>query len=588
MSTEGIDESSMRIVTVRRISQVFFTLLFLWFCVVATVGAEWWRLRGWPINWILSLDPLTAISTMLTTGTLYGPLLWAAATVALTAFVGRFFCGFACPMGALNQFVGWLGKRGRKLAAKIALNRYRSAQSIKYTLLVFLLACACVGTLQTGLFDPLPLIHRSVNLAVAPILDARSNVLSPQPRHYEAAWLMGGIFLALLGLNLVIPRFFCRFLCPLGALFGFMNRFAPWRIGKDRESCGDCHICEAHCEGACRPSEAIIGNECVLCMNCFDQCPHGRIRFGSKPSDAGESPVPDLTRRGLLAAGAVGLLSGPMMRLGGLTGTNGNPLLIRPPGSLDEERFLARCIRCGQCMRVCPTNVIQPAGLEAGVEGFWTPVLNNRIGVSGCQLNCVACGHVCPTAAIRSLSLEEKVGAGQFAEAGPIRMGTAFVDRSRCIPWAIGRPCIVCQEVCPVSPKAIYTQVVYEVVRNGRVKVFGVHPDAVEIETFGPIPGNLGSGDYYIRRVGQGDASLRRISDVVGTRVGLSGSPDWMSAPSPGDELEIVVKLQRPCVDVARCIGCGVCEHECPISRQRGIRVSSENESRSRRGRMLA
>ena len=89
----------MRIVTVRRISQVFFLVVFLWFCVTATLGAAWWQLRGWPINWILDLDPLTALATVLATGTLYATLAWALVAIVLTLFLGRFFCGFACPLG---------------------------------------------------------------------------------------------------------------------------------------------------------------------------------------------------------------------------------------------------------------------------------------------------------------------------------------------------------------------------------------------------------------------------------------------------------------------------------------------------------
>ncbi len=113
-------------------------------------------------------------------------------------------------------------------------------------------------------------------------------------------------------------------------------------------------------------------------------------------------------------------------------------------------------------MRVCPTNVIQPAGIEGGLENLWTPVLNNRIGSSGCQLNCVACGQVCPTSAIRPITLAEKRGINEFAEAGPIKLGTAFVDRNRCLPWAMDKPCIVCEENCPVSPKAIFTREVFQ------------------------------------------------------------------------------------------------------------------------------
>jgi polyferredoxin len=591
----------MRIVTVRRISQVFFVALFLWLCITATLGAEWWQLRGWPINWILSLDPLTALGTMLTTGTLYGSLLWGLAVIVLTIFIGRFFCGFACPLGALNQFVGWLGQRARKTPEKIAANRPRRAQVVKYYLVLFLLACGLLGSLQTGLLDPLPLLHRSINLTLAPIVDARIGLLSIEPRHYASAWLIGAVLLTILGLNLVIPRFFCRFACPLGALFGLSSRFALWRIGKSRGGCGDCHLCEAFCEGACRPSGKIVTGECVLCLNCMDRCSHGRIGFAVRPSAAGEAPLPDLGRRGVIMAGAVGVLAAPLWRLGGMADVNRNPGLIRPPGSLDEQRFLARCIRCGQCMRVCPTNIIQPALLEAGVEGLWTPTLNYRIG-RGCQLNCIACGHVCPTAAIRPLSLDEKLGRGDFADGGPLRLGTAFVDRSRCLPWAMDKPCIVCQELCPVSPKAIFTREVFESIRDGQGRAVRVDEDGVELAGLGPISVNLGSGDYYVRRTrqtghmdrtGRADQGSRtemeprRITGVSGTRLTLAGNPPWEAPAEVGDEWEIVVKLQRPFVDAKRCIGCGVCEHECPVSGLRAIRVSAENESRARRGRML-
>ena len=83
--------------------------------------------------------------------------------------------------------------------------------------------------------------------------------------------------------------------------------------------------------------------------------------------------------------------------------------MIRPPGSLTEDEFLGRCIKCAACMRVCPTNVLQPALLEGGIEGLWTPILKNQLGY--CEQNCVLCGQVCPTGAIRSISVQEKIGS---------------------------------------------------------------------------------------------------------------------------------------------------------------------------------
>ena len=76
----------------------------------------------------------------------------------------------------------------------------------------------------------------------------------------------------------------------LGALFGLLSRWAPWRIGKTTDRCGDCRICEEYCEGACRPSGTFIGGECVLCLNCLDRCPAGRVTFAGQPSATGEVP----------------------------------------------------------------------------------------------------------------------------------------------------------------------------------------------------------------------------------------------------------------------------------------------------------
>jgi polyferredoxin len=574
----------MRIVSVRRISQIFFLTVFLWFCIVATLGAAWWQWRGWPINWLLELDPLTALATALGAGTLYAGLAWALVTIFLTLFVGRFFCGFVCPLGTISQFTGWLARRGLPLAARVEANRHRRLQSLKYYLLAFLLALTLMGSVQTGVFDPLPLIYRSINLAVLPLTDP--GVLSDAPRLYASVWLIGVVFLLVVGLNLVLPRFFCRFVCPLGGLFGLLSRFTPWRIGKTSDQCGDCCICEEYCEGGCRPAGTIVTGECVLCFNCLDRCPASRVTFAGKASAAGEVGLPDLTRRGMIVSGA-GVLLASWWGVGGLTGANYNPSLIRPPGTLDEEHFLTRCIRCGQCMRICPTNIIQPALLEAGVQGLWTPVVNYRIGSSGCLLNCIACGQVCPTAAIRPLSLEEKLGLGEFAGQGPIRLGTAFVDRGRCLPWAMDRPCLVCHELCPVSPKAIFIRTVFETLRDGDGLAAEVQGTEVSLEAPLSTEVNLASGDYYLRCTGQPETALARITGAVGARLTLERHLAVEGLSSTKAAVDIIVKLSRPFVDAAKCIGCGMCEHDCPVAGLRAIRVYSENESRSRQGRML-
>jgi MauM/NapG family ferredoxin protein len=501
----------MRITTARRIAQAFFLALFAWLCVVATVGTRPWQWRGWPIRWFLELDPLVAAGTALTTRSLHPGLLWALAIVALTILLGRVFCGWICPFGTIHHFMGWLGQRSRPLKRRMEANRYHPAQAVKYGILAALLAAAllpvgkmALATLQTGLLDPIPLVTRSFNFAVLSLGDlaAGRGVAS---RFYSGAGLIGALFLALVLLNLAVPRFYCRFVCPLGALLGVVGRLSPWSIVTRRAKCIECGLCDLDCAGACNPVGPIRLSECMMCMNCLDDCPSVEpVGYGQRPSPAGEVAAPGISRRDFMVSVAAGLA---------VAATAGNwPAgMIRPPGSVAEEEFLARCIKCGECVRVCPTNVLQPAGFAWGWEALWTPTLNNRIGSSGCQANCVACGHACPTGAIRPLSLDERMGRGGFEAAGPIRVGLAFVDRGRCLPWAMERPCIVCEEICPVSPKAIHLEEAVQATRDG------------------------------------------------GT-----------------------VRLQRPVVDPARCIGCGVCEHECPMNGLRAIRVTADNESRDR------
>jgi len=162
------------------------------------------------------------------------------------------------------------------------------------------------------------------------------------------------------------------------------------------------------------------------------------------------------------------------------------------------------------------------------------------------------------------------------------------VDRGRCLPWAVDRPCLVCHELCPVSPKAIFTRTVFETIRDGQALPARVQGPGVELDALISTEVNLAGGDYYLRPTGQPEAPLRRITGFLGTRLTLERPLAGEGLPAGGTKVDIVVRLQRPFVDAARCIGCGMCEHECPVAGRRAIRVYNENESRSRLGRLLS
>ena len=446
-------------VWLRRSWQVFFLLLFL-FLVVVTTGR---LIGGFPVQWFLGLDPLAAVATALGARTLTTHLMWAIPLIVLTLFVGRFFCGWVCPMGTLHHLVSWLARK-RRIKTRVELSRPSPAQRVKYWILLVFLGLAAAGSVQVGLLDPIASLWRAVATVVVPAGDNAAFGLYQGERHFRGGVLILALFAGFLALNVARPRLFCRVLCPLGALLGALSRFSLFRLRRDDGACNGCNACASDCQGAADPQGTVRPSECMLCLNCTTSCPQGAVRFVFAPT-AGPAAPTDLGRRRVVGATAAGFLAIPLVRASESGSDRPPPSRIRPPGALDEPDFLARCLKCGACMKVCPTNALQPALAEAGVEGLFSPLLVPRLGY--CEQACVLCGHVCPTGALRPLTLVEKVG--QPPDVPPTRMGTAFVDRSRCLPWASDTPCIVCEEVCPTSPKAIHVERTEARTRDGKL-----------------------------------------------------------------------------------------------------------------------
>ena len=124
------------------------------------------------------------------------------------------------------------------------------------------------------------------------------------------------------------------------------------------------------------PVAGLSPQACTLCMECVDYCPKGIVRFGLKKASKRQPRPVDLSRRGLLAGIAAGAAIPGLAVAARLAGQP--PVatgLLRPPGAADEKTFLDLCIRCGECLKVCPTNVLQPTFFEAGLEGLFAPRL---------------------------------------------------------------------------------------------------------------------------------------------------------------------------------------------------------------------
>jgi len=447
---------------IRRIYAIFFLVLFILLLWLTSFK----HMKGYETPLFLELDPLAAIASFLTSWTVYKGLALSLIVIIGTLLVGRFFCSWVCPMGIVNQIIGSVFNRLRAVDT-VALNSYRALYRLKYYILALFLILAALGSLQIGLLDPIPFITRSFTISIFPAVNYGRGWLYLKQPLFNGGTFLGLVFLAVVFANRFLPRFWCRVLCPLGALLGLLSFKPLLRIWRDVELCTDCKKCLGHCHGGCDPHSELRITECHLCMNCIEDCPENAIHYGlPRPSSSVHVPL-DVSRRRLIESVLAGVVLFPMMRSSIASGTTPQYRVIRPPGSITEKDFLRRCVKCGECMKVCPTNVIQPALLEAGFEGIWTPVLINRIGY--CEYNCVLCSRICPTGAISPLTVEKKIGKG--AGQKQIKIGTAFFDRGRCLPWAMNTDCIVCEEVCPTSPKAIWFQTFDVQLRDGTTKI---------------------------------------------------------------------------------------------------------------------
>jgi polyferredoxin len=537
----------------RRASQVLFFGLFMYFLFQTGFRGSFAARADAPVRLPLPVeafllaDPFVGAMTVLSTHTVYRGLLWSVGLLGLTMVFGRVFCGWICPFGTLHHFFGWLlpSRRGRG-AARVEANKTHSYQRAKYYLLYAFLLAGVGGSAIGGLFDPICIAVRSIGLGVIPGVQYLSHrglgaaqgvhsravqgaadhaqdflaqtVWQSKQFYFHQTWFIVFLLVAVLFANRFIPRFWCRVLCPLGAFLGVFSRFALFGMQKDHAKCTDCNLCLVNCQAADSPQGGVKWrqDECHMCMNCENACPEDVIKFTFLPNRRSTIVAPDTERRTALAAVGAGALFLPAARVADSLDVNYHSKVIRPPGAVEERAFLERCIRCAECMKVCPNNALHPAFFEAGIEGLWTPILIARVGY--CEYSCVLCGQVCPTGAIQKITEAQKMGIQQ----APIKIGTAFYDHGRCLPWSMQTPCIVCEEFCPTSPKAIWVEEV--------------------------------------------DAPVRD------SKPGPDGAPPAMRT----------VHLQRPHVDPSLCIGCGACEKVCPVQDQPAVYVTSVGETRSK------
>ena len=451
-----------------RICQLIFLAVFL----VLFVNTEYRGSDqvGAAVNSFFRADPLVLVSYLLSARSFTWLLLPAVAMVIATAFLSRFFCGWLCPLGTVLDLVtGRIKKSGpiRLLSG-----------NAKYWLLLPLLAASLFGVNLAGLFDPIGLLLRALTFAFYPLFGdlfrqswiglyrvmgdsrdtlepayavIRDHILPFRETFYPLAFFSTLLFCLIIFLERYESRSWCRRLCPLGTLLGLLGALSPFKRTPPA-LCHDCGACRTFCPTSF-DRDILQKEECILCMECAVRCPYGRARFRlASPLASGTPFLPE--RRVFIGGVAAGFAVSRLFRF---REPAAQARLLRPPGVRDEAEFLTKCVRCGECMKVCLTNALYPAIFQAGAEGLYSPVVIPRLGY--CEYNCTLCGQVCPTAAIPELPKARKQREV---------IGKAVFDKNHCLPFAKQTNCIVCEEHCPIPQKAIRSRTQEQATPDGR------------------------------------------------------------------------------------------------------------------------
>lgn len=494
--------------TTRRMSQLVFLLFFL----LLFSSARDPNASVIPADTFLHFSPLLSLSTLLTTHRFLWSSLVGLCLLLLTIPLGRFFCGWICPLGTIVDASDKLFQKSRME------NRFKFLArlfTIKYVLLIILMVASLFSLQWSGVFDPIALLTRTLTVVFYPLAafffflifkalfslgigddqlysiyySVQKSFMPLEQPIFLHSLFIGLLFLAILALGYFARRFWCRYLCPLGALFGLFAKRRFFRRVVDYR-CTECGACAQICRMNAVADETWESNsaECIECAECLTTCPADAVSFHFGTSE--KRGTVDLSRRRVILAFCSGIIGAGLLKTSRTAAPAG---ILRPPGARDEASFLEACVRCQECVKICESTgrCLQPSLLETGLEGLWTPIVVARMGY--CEYNCRLCGQVCPSGAIQKLSLVDKQ---------KYKIGSAGFNKNTCIPWSKGTDCLVCEEHCPLPVKAIR---------------------------------------FNTRSVQLDDGSVK------------------------------MAKL--PYIDEELCTGCGICEYKCPVPASPGIVV---------------
>lgn len=380
--------------------------------------------------------------------------------IAMTLVFGRIYCSIICPLGILQDIIGWVGKKVKK-------NRYTFSKAVswlRYTMLGVMVVAlvAGIGSI-VQLLAPYSAFGRIATTLLQPLYKMGNNVLAAISEHYdnyafyhtETGVPNITIVLAIACVTLVVlavlayrnGRTYCNTICPVGTVLSFLSRFSWMKIQFDADKCKNCSLCTKNCKAACIDfkSHQVDYSRCVVCGDCIESCKFGALGYSSSTMDTSNTSV-DPSKRSFLLASAMmttaALAQEAKMTDGGLADIEDKVAPERqtpltPPGSLSARNMAQHCTGCQLCISECPNEVLRPSG---DWLHLMQPTMSYELGY--CRPECTRCSEVCPAGAIKPIQKEEK---------SSIQIGHAVWVKKNCISLTDGVSCGNCARHCPVG-----------------------------------------------------------------------------------------------------------------------------------------
>lgn len=383
--------------------------------------------------------------------------------IVMTLVFGRIYCSIICPLGILQEIIGWVGKKVKK-------NRYTFSKAVswlRYTMLGVMVVAlvAGIGSI-VQLLAPYSAFGRIATTLLQPLYKIGNNVLAAISEHYdnyafyhtETGVPNITIVLAIACVTLVVlavlayrnGRTYCNTICPVGTVLSFLSRFSWMKIQFDADKCKNCSLCTKNCKAACIDfkSHQVDYSRCVVCGDCIESCKFGALEYSSSTRDTRDTSNTsvDPSKRSFLLASAMmttaALAQEAKMTDGGLADIEDKVAPERqtpltPPGSLSARNMAQHCTGCQLCISECPNEVLRPSG---DWLHLMQPTMSYELGY--CRPECTRCSEVCPAGAIKPIQKEEK---------SSIQIGHAVWVKKNCIPLTDGVSCGNCARHCPVG-----------------------------------------------------------------------------------------------------------------------------------------